>query len=236
MPLELQDRQLGRVVVVKVAGRIVAGEEAQKVESHVNRLHTDCRDLVLDVANVNFIDSSGLGTLVRLVARIRRSGGDLKLCAAPPPVHRLLKLTNMLQVFDVHESDVSAVSAFYGRSRAAEAKAGVPACRVLCIHPSVDTLVYLREVLRRSGYDAVTTGNVPDAIVLLKATSPALVILADEMQSARGRATGAMLQEVRPDVPVVLLQQDFSQREAGEAGSWLLQVVRSRLGKADTTQ
>ena len=88
MPLELQDRQLGRVVVVKAAGRIVAGPEAQKVESHLSKLHSDCRDLVLDVAEVSFIDSSGLGTLVRLVARIRRSGGDLKLCAAPPPVSR----------------------------------------------------------------------------------------------------------------------------------------------------
>src|SRR5579864_6097341 len=230
MPLELQDRQLGRVVVIKAAGRIVAGPEAQKVESHLSKLHTDCRDLVLDVAEVSFIDSSGLGTLVRLVARIRRSGGDLKLCAAPPLVHRLLKLTNLIQVFDVHESEVGALSAFYGRGRPAEAKPEAPSCRVLCIHPSVDTLVYLREVLRRSGYDAVTTSNLPDAIVLLKATAPALVILADHMQSARGRATAAMLQEVRPGLPVILLQQDFSHREAGEAGNWLLQSVRSHLG------
>lgn len=232
MPLELQDRQLGSVVVVKAAGRIVAGSEAQQVESHVSKLHAECRHLVLDVADVNFIDSSGLGTLVRLVARIRRSGGDLKLCAAPPPVHQLLKLTNLLQVFDVHESEVSAISAFYRRSRPAEAKAEAPACRVLCIHPSVDTLVYLREVLRRSGYDAVTASNLPDAIVLLKATGPALVIFADEMQSARGRATAALLQETRPDVPVIALQKDFSCREAGEAGDWLLQAVRARLGTA----
>jgi len=236
MPLELQDRQLGRVVVVKAEGRIVAGPEAQKVESHVNKLCADCRDLVLDVAAVNFIDSSGLGTLVRLVARVRRSGGDLKLCAAPPPVHQLLKMTNLLQVFDVHESEVGAVSAFYGRSRPAEAKADAPACRVLCIHPSVDTLVYLREVLRRSGYDAVTTGNLPDAVVLLKATSPALVILAHEMQSARGRATAAMLQEVRPSVPVIPLHQDFSRQDAGEAGSWLLEAVRTHLKAAGAAQ
>ena len=230
MPLELQDRQLGRVVVVKAAGRIVAGVEAQKIDSHLSKLHSDCRDLVLDVAEVSFIDSSGLGTLVRLVARIRRSGGDLKLCAAPPPVHQLLKLTNLTQVFDVHESEVGALSAFYARSRPAEVKADAPSCRVLCIHPSVDTLVYLREVLRRSGYDAVTTSNLPDAIVLLKATAPALVILADHMQSARGRATAAMLQEIRPGLPVILLQEDFSQQEAGEAGNWLLQSVRSHLG------
>lgn len=232
MPLELQDRQLGRVIVVKAAGRVVAGAEAQGLESHVNKICAGCRDLVLDVSGVNFVDSSGLGTLVRLLSRIRRSGGDLKLCAAPPPVHHLLKLTNMLQVFDVHESEVAAVSAFYARIRPAEDKLDAPTCRVLCVHPSVDTLMYLREVLRRSGYDAVTTSNLPDAIVLLKATAPALVLLADEMQSARGRATAAMLQEVRPDVPVILLKQEFSSQEAGEAGSWLLQEVRSHLGKA----
>ena len=236
MPLELHARQLGSVVVVRAAGRIVAGAEAQQFESHLSNLHAQCRALVLDVAEVNFIDSSGLGTMVRLATRIRRSGGDLKLCAAPPPVQRLLKLTNLLQVFDVHESEVDAVAAFYGRSRPAEAKSDAGACRVLCIHPSVDTLVYLREVLRRSGYDAITTSNVPDAIVLLKATAPALVVLADEMQSARGRATAAMLQEVRPGVPVIALQQDFSLREAGEAGDWLLQAVRSHLGTASMGQ
>lgn len=232
MPLELQDRQLGKVVVLKAAGRLVAGVEAQKLEAHVNALCAGCRDLVLDVAGVNFIDSSGLGTLVRLVARIRRAGGDLKLCAAPPPLHRLLRLTNLLQVFDVHESELHAVSAFYHRARSAEAKADAPTCRVLCIHPSVDTLVYLREVLRRSGYDAVTTGNLPDALVLLKATAPALVLLAEGMQSARGQATAAMLQEARPEAPVVLLRQDFSQQEAGEAGDWLLHTLRTRLGAA----
>jgi anti-sigma B factor antagonist len=236
MPLELQDRQLGRVVVVKAEGRIVAGPEAQKIESRVNQLCTGCRDLVLDVAEVNFIDSSGLGTLVRLLARIRRSGGDLKLCAAPPPVHRLLKLTNLLQVFDLHESEVEAVSAFYRRNRTAESKTAAPTCRVLCIHPSVDTLVYVREVLRGSGYEAVTTSNLPDAVVLLKATAPALVILAHEMQSARGRATAAMLQEVRPGVPVISLHQDFSMQEAGDAGSWLLQAVRSHLERSAATQ
>lgn len=234
MPLEMQDRQLGRVAVIKCAGRIVAGAEAQSLESHINKLCDGCRDLLLDVAEVNFIDSSGLGTLVRLVARIRRSGGDLKLCAAPPPVQHLLKLTNLLQVFDVHESEVSALSAFYGRSRPLEAQAEAPAGRVLCIHPSVDTLVYLREVLRRSGYDAITTSNLPDALVLLKATAPALVILADEVHSARGRATVAMLQQTRPDIPVIALEQSFSTQDAGQAGTWLLEAVRSRIGTSGT--
>ena len=101
MSLELQDRQLGRVVVVKAAGRVVAGTEAQHLESRVNQLCAGCRDLVLDVSGVNFVDSSGLGTLVRLVTRIRRSGGDLKLCAAPPPVHSLRR-TSSLEAARIH--------------------------------------------------------------------------------------------------------------------------------------
>jgi anti-sigma B factor antagonist len=217
MPLQLEDRLLGRVVVLKCAGRIVAGAEAQALEAHVHRICADCRDLVLDVAEVNFIDSSGLGMLVRLMSRIRRSGGDLKVCAPATAIRHLLTLTNLLPVFDVHDSEVSSLAAFYGRSRPAEGKAEVRARGVLCIHPSVDTLIYLREVLRRSGYDAVTTSNLSDAIVLLKATAPALVILADEMQSPRGRATAAILREIRPDVPVIPLPADFS-REGGRGG------------------
>ena len=60
--------------------------------------------------------------------------------------------------------------------------------KVLCVHPSLDTLAYLREVLRRSGYEAMTTSNVPDALVLLKATAPHLIIAAAEVQTARGSA------------------------------------------------
>lgn len=233
MQLEMQARQVGRVTVVKCQGRIVAGAEAQALESRIAEICAECRELVLDVAGVEFIDSSGLGTLVRLMARLRRTGGDLKLCAPPAAVHHLLKITNLLRVFDVHESDGSAVSDFYARKRAAGPQPQAFACRVLCIHPGVDTLAYMREVLRRSGYDPITASNLPDAMVLLKATAPSLVIMGAEVQSPRGRATLDLLRGAAPKVPVITLEQDFSTQEAGQAGVWLLEAVRSRLAAAE---
>jgi len=236
MPLEMQDRELGKVAVIECLGRIVAGTEAQAIEARVNKLCAGCSDLVLDLGGVTFIDSSGLGTLVRLLSRVRRSGGDLKLCQLSAAVRQLLQLTNLLQVFDVQESQASAVSAFYTRSRLPAEKAGDYCSRVLCIHPSADTLVYLRELLRRSGYDAVTSSNLPDAVVLLKATAPTLVILAGEMQSPRNRAAADILRETRADVPLILLEQDFSRQDAGQAGSALLAAVRSHLGDPGAAQ
>jgi hypothetical protein len=60
--------------------------------------------------------------------------------------------------------------------------------------------------------------------------------MAGDLQSARNRAAAEILQEIVPGVPVVLLQEDFSHQEAGQAGSWLLATVRSHLGEAGVAE
>src|SRR5271170_8395929 len=81
--LSLDTRDVGRVTIVQCNGRIVAGGESDSLRAHVTWLLRDRRDIVLHLGEVGFIDSSGLGTMVRALTTIRQARGDLKLCNVP---------------------------------------------------------------------------------------------------------------------------------------------------------
>src|SRR5437879_13887669 len=115
MPLSLNTRGVGDVTIVRCSGRIVAGGETESLREHIGGLLPDRKVIVLHLGEVVFIDSSGLGMLVRLLTSTRRAGGDLKLCNVPPPVDKVLKMTNLIMVFDTHGCVADWVSAFYRR-------------------------------------------------------------------------------------------------------------------------
>jgi anti-sigma B factor antagonist len=113
MRLSLDTRQVGRVTIVCCNGRIVSGGESEALRSHVAWLLHDRRSIVLHLADVAFIDSSGLGTMVRTLTSVRQSHGDLKLCNVPEHVRKVLDLSHLTKLFDAHESEEQAVAAFY---------------------------------------------------------------------------------------------------------------------------
>ena len=112
MPLSLNTRVVGNVTIIRCGGRIVAGPEADGLRRHVSALLPDCREIVLHLGNVAFIDSTGMGTLARLLTSTRRCGGDLKLCNVAPEVLRVLQITRLNTLFETHESEEVAVSSF----------------------------------------------------------------------------------------------------------------------------
>src|SRR5271168_2255430 len=114
MRLSLDTREVGRVTIVRCNGRIVAGSESDSLRSHVTWLLRDRRDIVLHLGEVGFIDSSGLGTMVRALTTIRQARGDLKLCNVPEFVRKVLEMSRLTSMFDTHESEEKAVAAFYG--------------------------------------------------------------------------------------------------------------------------
>ena len=117
MPLSLNTRGVGKVTIVRCSGRIAAGE-TEVLHLHVADLLRDRSDIVLHLGEVVFVDSSGLGMLVRLLTSTRSARGDLKLCQVPEVVHKVLKITNLTTLFDTHESEEDAVLAFYRRQAA----------------------------------------------------------------------------------------------------------------------
>ena len=112
MPLSLNACVVGNVTIVRCSGRIVAGPEADGLRRHVSTLLPDCREIVLHLGGVAFIDSTGMGTLARLLTSARRCGGDLKLCHVAGAVLKVLQITRLNTLFEIHESEEAAVSSF----------------------------------------------------------------------------------------------------------------------------
>jgi anti-sigma B factor antagonist len=125
MPLRLDSRPVGEVIVAQCNGRIVAGADVHALLKH--------HDVVLQLERVEFVDSSGLGALVRLVSTARANGGDLKLCALQQQVRRTLEMTNLLSLFETYDSEAEAIVAAYLGSRYSKDKSGEKQLRILCI-------------------------------------------------------------------------------------------------------
>jgi anti-sigma B factor antagonist len=233
MQLRLESRPVGDVVIVQCHGRIIAGNEVFTLHSLVGDSIEKHGDVVLQLDQVEFVDSSGLGALVRLMQAARSKGGDLKLCGLPPNIRKMLQLTNLLSQFETYESVEEAITAAYLGSRYSRCKAGDARPRLLCVFESTDVCTFLREVLCSAGYNALTTLSVNDARILLKATKAKLVVLSARLQSAHGKPTQRMLQEIDPAVDVLILDENFATQDPGEAAEKLLSSVGSRLAVAD---
>ena len=223
MPLSLNTRGVGDVTIVRCSGRIVTGE-TEVLHNHIRELLLDRSDIVLHLGEIVFIDSSGLGMLVRLLSSTRRARGDLKLCQLPEGVRKVLKMTNLITLFDTHESEEEAVLAFY-RRKTVPARNVPVGLTVLCIDQSADVLAYLREVLSSAGFHVLTNNNLRDALILLRATRPGLTIVGPNLKAAPG--TEQAFRTACTACPVLELGDEFSTLEAGQASSDLLEKIRA---------
>jgi anti-sigma B factor antagonist len=226
MPLSLETRDIGRVTIVRCKGRLVAGGEVESLRSHITWLLRDRRLIVLHLGDLVFIDSSGIGTMVRTLASTRQARGDLKLCDVPPHVRKVLELSHLTTIFDSHESEDHAVAAFYHAPARVEPTAATEHS-VLCVGRNADVLAYLRELLRRSGYDVHTTHNVRDAVLLTRVMRFDLLLIETGLTAAPG--TEQAFQNACAKIPVIELGDDFSTLEAGDATAELLAKVAARL-------
>lgn len=227
MPLSLQHRTIGDVVVIACAGRIVEGAET-------DALHRQFRDLlplyhlfVLDIREVTFIDSAGLGLLVRLLSRVRASAGDLKLCGAGPNVEQALTVTRLKSVLGTYATENDAIAAFYQTEPGDEPPLR-GAVDIVCIHSSSDVLAYVRELLRRAGYAAMTTNNLADGLTLIRATEPRAVVIESAL---RDRMTGGfpdVFRQFTETASVIDLPAGFATDDAGQAGLRLLDDLKQR--------
>ena len=227
MPLRLDSRPVGDIMVVQCSGRIIAGADVHSLQLLLGKILPQHHEVVLQLERVDFIDSSGLGALVRLVSTARSNGSDLKLCALPPQVRKTLEMTNLLSLFETYDTEAEAVVAAYLGARYAKDKDGEKQLRILCVYDSADVRALLGEVLCRAGYKAVTTGNVHDAQILLKATKAKFIVLGANMQSVHGASTKKAMEQIDPAVSLVVLDEGFGAQDPGEAATKLLETIRS---------
>jgi len=113
MQLKTSTRTLNDgIVVVDCAGRLVFGEETAALRDRVRALTTKDSRIILNLGEVTYIDSGGLGTLVALYTTARNSGASIKLARLTPRVGDLLQVTKLLTVFEVYDSEEEAVESF----------------------------------------------------------------------------------------------------------------------------
>jgi anti-sigma B factor antagonist len=225
MPLTMNSRPVGEVMIVQCGGRIVAGSEVFTLQAHIADVLPQYADVVLHLDNVVFVDSSGLGALVRLVSTARSKGGDIKLCGVQPQLRKTLQMTSLLNMFETYDSEAEAIIAAYLGSRYSKEKVNSQ-FRVLTVYDSLNVRTFLREVLCSAGYSALTAANVPDAKILLKATKAKLVILGANMQSVHGTPAKKLFEEIDPAISLITLDTDFEKQDPGESVGQLLERVR----------
>jgi anti-sigma B factor antagonist len=109
----LNTRQVGDVTVVDVAGRITLGEGSSALRDSLrDMINKNQKKILLNLGEVNYIDSSGIGELVSGFTTVTNSGGQLKLLNLNKRVKDLLQITKLYTVFDVHEDEAGAIRSF----------------------------------------------------------------------------------------------------------------------------
>ena len=233
MQLRLESRPVGDVLVIQCQGRIVVGKEVFTLHAYVGDSFIKYGDVVLQLDQVEFVDSSGLGAMVRLMQAARAKGGDLKLSGVPPNIRKTLEMTSLISQFETYDSVEEAITAAYLGSRYSRGKLGDARPRLLCVYDSTDVCTFLREVLCSAGYNALTTANVDDARVLLKATKAKLVVISARLQSVHGKPTRKALEEIDPAISLLILDENFATQDPGEAAEKLLSDVGKWLAAAN---
>lgn len=117
MQLEITERNLttiwGEVVLLDLAGKITIGEGSVQLRDAVEKLLEAGRNLIiLNLAGVSYVDSSGIGELVSRYTTTKNTGGRLKLLSLPKKIKDLLMITKLLTVFEIYEDEQAALESF----------------------------------------------------------------------------------------------------------------------------
>jgi anti-sigma B factor antagonist len=221
--LSLVSRRVGEVTVVTCSGRIVAGQESESLQRYLDDLLPVSPHILLHLNGVDFIDSAGLGLLARYLTRVQNARGTLKVCALSPKIDDVLRVTRLKGVFQPDDNEADSIASMH---RSARADASVGTADILCVDSSEDVLAYLRELLREAGYRAITAANLPDALILFKATAPKVIVISAELRASRHTRAAAEFNRSADAALVVELPSEFSGRDAADAGMQVLGDVR----------
>ena len=113
MSMKVSTRQVDGVTIVDCSGRITLGEGSVMLKDTVRELLSKGQKrILLNLGDVNYIDSSGIGELVSAFTTVRNKGGELKLLHLTKKVHDLLQITKLYTVFDVKDEEAAAVKSF----------------------------------------------------------------------------------------------------------------------------
>ena len=111
--MQIEERAVGEVVVLDLKGRVTLGDGDELLKDKVNSLvNRGFKKIVLNLAEVPYVDSAGLGEIVRTYTTVSRQGGSLKLLNLTKRITDLLSITKLLTVFETFDTESEAVKSF----------------------------------------------------------------------------------------------------------------------------
>jgi anti-sigma B factor antagonist len=111
--MTITTREVSHVTIVDINGRIVLGDETGQLRDTIRQLiAAGKKKIILNLAHVDYIDSSGVGELVSSFIALRNAGGELKLLSLSQKVHDILQVTKLYTVFDIKEDEFTAIKSF----------------------------------------------------------------------------------------------------------------------------
>jgi anti-sigma B factor antagonist len=111
--MHIDERAVGNVVILDLKGKITLGEGDEALRDRINQLiQRDQKRILLNLAEVPYIDSAGLGEIVQAYATVNKGGGALKLLNTTKRIKDLLSITKLLTVFECHDNEAEAIKSF----------------------------------------------------------------------------------------------------------------------------
>jgi anti-sigma B factor antagonist len=118
MKMTISTRQVGGITILDIGGRIVLGEESTSLRDVIrDLLKNGHKQILFNLGDVAYIDTTGLGSLVGAFTTVRKQGGDLKLLNLPEKFAGVMQITKLYKVFDIMNDEAAAVKSF-GQSTA----------------------------------------------------------------------------------------------------------------------
>lgn len=111
--MQIKENIVADVAVITLKGDLIGEPETTKIREKVRSLITDdIKKVVIDLADVAYINSTGLGSLISVLTTLRNAGGDLKLSRVGEKIKSIFVITQLIKVFDTHETVERSVAAF----------------------------------------------------------------------------------------------------------------------------
>lgn len=225
MPLQIEERFCGNVFILQCTGPIVLGQELNSLESTLDKVVREFHRVVLNVAAVTRVDSSGVGLVVRYAANLRKRGGDVRIAAPPRFITEILEITLLNSVIDSYATEQEGVLSFL-RQPSAPGVNGQPGHRVLVVDRSPELGAFVRAVLGRHGYDVRVASLVSDAKVLLGVHPVDYILVGPGTPQMPSAAILAALKNFAPTAAALQLTSEFRSFDAHQAAELLLEMFQ----------
>ena len=227
MLLSLKSRFVGNVYVIECVGRIVLGEEVKALEAALELAEREFTQIVLNLSEVNRLDSIAMGLLVRYAERLGKRGGGLRLAGPPAFVTNLLNMTKLSGMLPSYPTEEEAIVSFLQQASEEQAQER-RGPRVLVFDESADLCVFVRTVLIGQGYDVRSTCSFRDAKILLRVGGVDYIVVGPSTPRLSVETVVHSLTALSPKANVLQLAADFKIVDARVATDALLQMFGSR--------